>query len=169
MKKLALSALAAVLIVPSTTAFAADTVYMKIEGVSGEIAEKGLEGCILVEKLSTDLEKSTAGKITSKLGIEKRPRSLTVLKALDKATPRIAEKVKDGSAIGEIKLQFFRKAEGGEAKLFFTMSLKNATLVSAHIQVSQETGGRAQEELSIDYEDIELVSEPSGEKYLFKK
>lgn len=169
MKPVAMVVLASIVFCASAPVFAANTICMKIEGVNGETADKGMEGFIAVEKLSTDLEKSTAGKITSKLGLEKRPRSITVLKALDKATPRIAEKVKEGTAIAEIKIQFFRKAEGGEAKLYFTMSLKNATLVSAHIHASQETGGRALEELTIDYEDVELVSEPSGEKYLFKK
>lgn len=150
------------------SARAADSVYVKLEGIGGEETEKGLEGTVKAASVTTDLEKSTTGKITSKLGIEKRPRSITIVKALDKATPRLAERVKEATPIAEVKVLFFSKPEGGEAKLYFTMTLKNATLASSHIQFNEASGTKAQEVLTVDYEDIELVSEPSGEKYFFK-
>ncbi|MCW8133980.1 MAG: type VI secretion system tube protein Hcp [Planctomycetota bacterium] len=147
---------------------AADSVYVKFEGISGEESEKGLEGTVKALSVSTDLEKSTTGKITSKLGIEKRPRSITIVKALDKATPRLAERVKEATPIAEVKVLFYSKPEGGEAKHYFTLTLKNATVASSHLQFTEGAGAKAQEVLTVDYEDIELVSETSGEKYSFK-
>jgi len=148
---------------------ASETVYMKAEGLTGEVTEKGLEGAIVVEQFATELEKSTTGKLTSTLGLEKRPRSVKVLKALDKTTPRIAERIKESKPLAEVKFTFYRKNEAGELKHYFSMTLKNATIVGSRLHTSADHGGRALEELTIDYEDAELVSETGGEKYYLKK
>ncbi|MBE7464851.1 MAG: type VI secretion system tube protein Hcp [Planctomycetes bacterium] len=140
-------------------------IFVQIEGVNGEHAEAGMEGAIRAEKLEYRLERSASKSFASKLGIEKRPNSLSFVKGLDRATPQLAKCVKDGRRVRTLTIKVFQAPQPGEAlKHIFTLTLSNATVTSIDVFADETSGGRPLETVTVDYEEIDLKSETSGEQ-----
>lgn len=132
-----------------------DLVYVKIDGIAGEETMKGYEGWIKAEELAMSLDRDTGTKLVSKLGLEDRPRSLRIAKAVDKATPLISKRVRKGSKIKEVAIHFVRKDAAGGTQHYFTILLTNVSVVSNNIEFQN---GRAQEGVLFDYESVVLRS-----------
>lgn len=132
-----------------------DSVYVKIDGIAGEETMKGYEGWIKADELAMSLDRDTGTKLISKLGLEDRPRSLRIAKAVDKATPLISKRVRKGSKIKEVAIHFVRKDGNGGAQHYFTILLSNVTVVSNNIEFQD---GRAHEGVLFDYESVVLRS-----------
>lgn len=153
--------LPALLLLASATAASAadaagtDAVYVQITGIAGEETMKGYEGWVKAEELAMSLDRDTGTKLISKLGLENRPRSLRIAKAVDKATPIISKRVGKGSKIKEVAIHFVRQDGKGGTQHYFTILLSNVTIVSNNIEFEN---GRSRESVLFDYETVVLRS-----------
>lgn len=132
-----------------------DLAYVKIDGIAGEETMKGYEGWIKAEELAMSLDRDTGTKLVSKLGLEDRPRSLRIAKAVDKATPLISKRVRKGSKIKEVAIHLVRADGKGGTQHYFTILLTNVSVVSNNIEFQN---GRASEGVLFDYESVVLRS-----------
>ncbi|MCZ7648536.1 MAG: type VI secretion system tube protein Hcp [Planctomycetota bacterium] len=144
-------------------------VLVTMEGVTGEIAEKGFEGAILAEKLEYRLERSASKSFISKLGIEKRPHSLQFCKGRGPRHPGHRQ-TRRRRLEGPYRLDPRLRGPGGKRdKLVFSLTLRNVTVTSVDVFADEKSEGRPLETVSVDYESLELKSETGNTAYTLEK
>ena len=96
------------------TADAAFDAFIKINGIEGEVAEFGHEGEILVESFSWGMSQTSAGHLGGGGAGKVNFNDFSIVKALDKASPKLALACASGQHITEVTLTLYRA--GGETR-----------------------------------------------------
>ena len=127
-------------------------VFLKIDGVPGEVAAVGREGSILVEAFSHGLTQPTTILSSGATGAVERSihQDFSIVKTLDRASPKLAEAVCNGKQIAEITVELARAT--GDKQKFMTYKLTDVIVSSVTPQGSaQGTDERPLEEVTFNY------------------
>lgn len=84
---------------------------------------------------------------------------LTITKAFDRSSPLLYEALTNGEVMREVKLEFYRIAPSGKEEVYFTITLKNAIIVSIKAWVPNALDPSREsfthmEDVSFTYRDI---------------
>ena len=115
-------------------------VFMKIEGMPGSATESGREDWSLLRGFSHELVypfdmQDMSGTSEPKHG------AVTILKAIDKASPKIYEALAKKIQVASVELEFERdNPNDGKTEVYSTMKLEDCRVIYArpHIPNSQE-------------------------------
>ncbi len=92
---------------------------------------------------------------------------IKITKSFDKASPLLYQGLVTGERMSEVAFKFFRIAKMGEEEHYFSITLKNATIVDIHPTMLNHFDEKLAkhdhtEEVSFTYEQIEWRWEPDG-------
>jgi type VI secretion system secreted protein Hcp len=131
--------------------------FMKIDGIPGESTDDKHKDWIEVLSFSTGITQPTSGSASTAGGATSERanfQDFSVVKALDKASPKIALACADGTHIKEVILELCRA--GGDKVKYMEYKLSNC-IISSYRPGGSAKGGETLplEELSFNYGMIE--------------
>lgn len=142
---------------------AATDFYLKIDGVDGESAAKGVEKWIRLESFSFGVSNSGDGGRGGGGGAGKSDFSdVSVMKLVDKSSPILMLKCAKGDHIS--KAQLVARKAGGNQEVYFDVTLDNVFVSS--VQQSGATGSdvRPSESVSLNFSKIKMVYSEQDDK-----
>ena len=131
--------------------------FLKVEGIPGESSDDKHKDWVEILSYSTGIaQKSSASASTGGGASSERAdfQDFTIVKALDKASPKLALACADGTHIKEIALSLCRA--GGDKVQYMEYKMTNC-IVSSHIPGGKTIGEETlpKEEISFNYGKIE--------------
>ncbi|MGE0668495.1 MAG: Hcp family type VI secretion system effector [Sphingomonadales bacterium] len=168
-----LIALAAMLAVAAPAGAASD-IYLKIEGIPGESADMANRGAIEVASWSLGATQSAGPRFGGAAGAGRTgasaqpaeppqgPATLSLAKAYDKSSPKLAEACAKGTHFPKATLSV-RKSGGGQQD-YMTYELENVMISSYSVSGGGggAGGGQPMESLSLNYTKIQFKTPPDG-------
>jgi type VI secretion system secreted protein Hcp len=139
------------LVICASTAYGAMNVYLNIEGVEGESKDADHGRWIDLVSFQHGVTQPGSGVSTSQVARvtgASRHKDLVVTKELDKASPKLAEMVCNGSHVGLVKLEV--AAPGSPQKLFLRITMTDVIVTSVALG-GGSADDRPTEEVSFNY------------------
>ena len=139
--------------------------YLKIEEIPGESTDAGHEEWIELLSYSHGLSQPTSGSVSSggSLSAERCDhQDFSVVKTLDKASPKLALFCCNGQQLNEVKVELCRA--GGDQKKYMEYKMTKVLVTSVRPGGSAQ-GGEALplEEVSFKYRKIDWIYTPEDE------
>ncbi len=133
--------------------------FLKIEGISGEVIDKNHKGEIDVLSWSWGMTQSgSAGEGAGKVNVQ----DLFITKFIDKSTPKLYQKLANGEHIPEIKLSITdKKYSGNEVYLTYTLT---DVFVSSLSTGGSDGKDRPTESISLNFEELKITYQPFENK-----
>lgn len=127
---------------------ASPQLFLRLDGIEGDATTRGHEGEIVchVARWGVDADDATEG---TRRGPPRKRGHVTVLKAIDKATPALYDTLVAGREIGNGELSLYRTNPDGSTSKYLTVVLERCKVASV------EAGQRGYE----DFERCELLAE----------
>lgn len=131
-------------------------IVLQVEGVEGESQLPGHEGWIAVERLAWNLTKGRKAVATSSTGDGNSGfpvNTISMIKEVDKSSPKIAEAVCKGAVIPRARFEFLTIGAGESLVRLYQVMLENVFVSSYSVE-----GGvgavRPRERVSLDFEKV---------------
>jgi type VI secretion system secreted protein Hcp len=133
--------------------------FLKIEGVPGESTDDKHKDWVEIYSYSFGISQPTSGSASTSGGATAERanfQDFTIVKSLDKASPKLALYCADGTHIKEVKLELCRA--GGDKVKYMEYKLSNC-VISSYRPGGSAQGGEALplEEVSFNYGKIEWI------------
>jgi type VI secretion system secreted protein Hcp len=114
----------------------ASSAYLTLKGqkqgdIPGSVTLKGKENTILVHAFDNEIS-STRDKGSGLLSGKQQHNPLTILKEIDKSSPRLWSALVNNETLTHWQLDFWVPQAGGVSKLTYTVQLTNAMIASIH-------------------------------------
>lgn len=128
--------------------------YMQLPGIAGESRTAKYENWIEIDEVSYDVERAApastgSGRVRAQATFE----DVSVLKAVDAASPYLALATARGQAFPEATIDILKPGgPGGADRLFYQLVLTNVVLTSDGATL--ESDGASAEALSLNFEKI---------------
>ena len=116
-------------VIPSAS-FAAATIYLKIEGVNGEVIAKGYEKTIEVQAVSWGMNRVSQNGNGMMVKPCTQVSALELTKPVDTATPVLMTNVVSGMVFPKAKLSFLKQGGAGVPAEFMSLEMNNVTIAS---------------------------------------
>jgi type VI secretion system secreted protein Hcp len=157
----AIFCVALIYVAPMLTIPGMAAIYMKMEGVKGEVTAKDHEGWIEVTSAQVGLGRAISSPVGGKRDASLPSFSdVTITKPMDSASPPLFLESVLGKAGKQVDLHFTRSVEGQEI-VYYTITLSDV-LVSSF---SQSSGGdRPMESLSLNFTKFNMIYTPVDDK-----
>jgi type VI secretion system secreted protein Hcp len=138
--------------------------FLKIDGISGESTDAKHKDWIELLSYSHGVSQPSTGSIGGgRSGARCDHSDFSIVKTLDKASPKLSLAACDGRHISEVRLELCKPA--GDRETFMQYFLTDVIVTSALVQ-GDTAGDRPLEEISFDYEQIEWIyAEPPPENH----
>jgi len=140
------------------TAGATTAGYIKFDGIDGEVTKeadhKGWIDLVSVSQLGREPQGSTGA---SRRGGSIDVQEITISKAADKASPKLAEAVCQGRVFPKVEIHV--PASGGDAtgSSQYSYELRNVRVTSYSVSASGSSGAdRPTEQISLNFEEIKV-------------
>ncbi len=152
------------LLIPVSTNAAQVDYFLKIEGVEGESQDREHEGWSDITSLSWGVQipsDRASGLATGK----RQHRPFSVVKEIDKATPKLMEYCANGVVSDKIEIQAVRlDPKTNEPLPYFTIILREARITSYNFSSvnNLDDNNLQTETFTINYKSIEYRYEPFG-------
>ena len=134
--------------------------------IDGSCSIKGHEKKILVQAVNHTIE--IPKSLQTGLPTGKRIHGpMTILKEIDKASPKLFQALTSGEQLSNAKLEYYRISPSGKEELYYTVELKNAIITSMKkffpncLVPENKTIGHM-EEVAFTYETIIETWTPDG-------
>jgi type VI secretion system secreted protein Hcp len=132
--------------------------YIKFDGIDGEAADKDHKGWSDLESFSQALSRPGG----SGTGVARRSgdvilEDILCTKALDKSSPKIAEAVCNGKVFPKVELHLTASYTGAGRVTYYAYELKNVLVTNYGISGSGQSDSRAQENISLNFEEIKVT------------
>ncbi|MGQ0603574.1 MAG: Hcp family type VI secretion system effector [Anaerolineales bacterium] len=138
----------------------AENIFITVDGIPGEVTRKGHEGKIA--GLAYDYEVMANVGSGSGGGAGKPTQSpVTIVKLLDKATPKLFESLVKGKHIKFVLLEFERATAKGKNEIYLVIRLDDVLIVNIHQSTDADEPGEF-EEVAFSAGKIRTEHKPSG-------
>ena len=146
-------------------------IHLKLKGtkqgaIEGSCTMKGREKSILVQGLehSIDIPKSPQTGLPTGKRVHG---ALTIIKEVDKSSPKLLQALCSGEQLTEVDLDFYRIKPSGEEEKYYTIKLTNAIIVGVktwfpNCLQSETTAFGHMEDISFTYKSIRWTWAPDG-------
>lgn len=123
--------------------------FLKIEGIDGEATDQKHKDWIVIESMSHAMETNTTGQTgATRRRSEVKISDISLVKELDKSSPKIMEAICNGKMIPSMEIHAVRNG-----KVYMAYELKNVMVTS--YQTSSE-GEAPREHVQFNYEKIKM-------------
>ena len=141
----------------SITLVESQSVFLKIEGVSGEATDHNHKDWINLVSFSQAISSPSP---TAATGAARRRGSviledITCMKELDKSSPKLAEAVCKGKVFPKVEIQMTKALSDGAGDTYYTYELKNVMVTS--YQINGTEGSAPFEEFTLSFSEIKTV------------
>ena len=162
MKKILLYTLLLISMFAIVSANVQAAAYMKIGDIKGEATDNDHKDWIIIESVSSGIHQPS-GRAT---GATRRRGSviledISVVKELDKSSPKIQEAIANGEVIPKVEIHFTRTV-GEENVVYYAYELKNVLVTSYSFQGFSEDV--PVDEFTLNYEEIKVTYTEQDEK-----
>jgi len=96
--------------------------------IEGSCETKGRVGSILVQEFRHTIEIPSDTQSGQPVG-QRVHRPLTIVKYVDKASPKLYKALSTGERFDEVEIKWYRIAKGGQEEHYFTHKLEDAVIV----------------------------------------
>ena len=113
----------------SASLHAAESIFLSIRNIQGEVVQKGREGMMEIYGFSHEIHSprdAASGLPTGK----RRHTPFQVLIRQSQATPLLLQAQSRNEVLPEVKILFFRRSDIGTEEQYFTYTLTNARITS---------------------------------------
>ena len=111
------------------------SIYMKVDGIDGNVTAKGLEKYIELEQFHSSIKRMMStrpGVTTDREGAKPSISEITVTKKIDATTPKFFQQATVGTAINEVLIKFINT--GASLNEYYTLTLSNVMISSQTIE-----------------------------------
>ena len=163
------AALAGAWMAESLTAQAVEPIYMLVDGIEGEVTQRGKEGQIEVFAFSHEV--ASAYDVPTGQATGKRSHSpLKTVTRISKATPRLAQALGTNQILKKVEIFFWRTTQTGTEENYFKITIENCRVVSRRLwspnKLDASTGSYIPlEEVSFTYQKITWTYTDGGIEY----
>ena len=134
--------------------------FVQFSGIAGEVTVEGYEGWSEFTAVTQEISRSekTTG-IVSQLSSLPAIQNLGIIKPLDKASLKIAERALKGMITDEVIIEWALSSDNG-LKPYYSYLLKNVRVVSynsrgiSHSESNETANRRIEEEIALDFDEI---------------
>lgn len=131
-------------------------IYMKFDGVDGEFQDKDHKNWSVVESISQGHQKAGGGKTgASRRGGDVQFSDISVMKELDKSSPKLAEACAKGKVFSKVEIHNTASYTDAGRVTYLAYELKNVQISSYQMSAAGES--RPIESLSLNFEEIKLT------------
>ncbi|MBN2328983.1 MAG: type VI secretion system tube protein Hcp [Candidatus Omnitrophica bacterium] len=132
--------------------------YIKFDGVDGEAKDKNHAGWSDIQSFEHEIQRSTESTST---GLQTRGSvtlgDITVVKELDKASPKLAEACLKGAVIPVVRIHVTASYADAGQVTYFIYELKNVIVTSYSISGSGQSEEVPVEDISLNFEEIKVT------------
>lgn len=136
--------------------------FVKFLGVDGEVTVEGYEGWSEFSSVTQEVVVPETNEGLSRRGLVPEFHQLAIIKPLDKASIKIAERALRGAKTELVQIEWARSFDSG-LEPYYTYELTNAQVLEykskgiGHSQDEVNTDGRIYEEIVLDFEEIKVT------------
>ena len=132
--------------------------YIKFQGVEGEAQDKDHKGWSDVLSFNQGISQPGGGSTgpTRRRG-DVILDDITVVKELDKASPKIAESMRKGKVYPKVEIHLTASYTDAGRQTYYAYELKNSLVTSYNISGSGQADDVPTEELSLNFEEIKVT------------
>ncbi|MBN2589826.1 MAG: type VI secretion system tube protein Hcp [Sedimentisphaerales bacterium] len=133
-----------------------EDIFIFFDGVSGEVQESGYEGWCKVVTFKQGqimIKDGGSGRSTSDVVFD----DITILKPLDKASPKLAEAVCTGRIIRTVKIDVRKILNSTNQTTFYKYELGNAMVTSYSVSGSSQADELPVENITLSFEQIKAT------------
>lgn len=130
-------------------------IYVKIDGIEGDVTKKGHENWVDVQSMQFGVDRSIStptGRAANRETSEPNVSEVTLMRELDKSSPLLFKEAVVGRQGKKVQIDLVATGDPGE--LYMTYKLDNV-LVSGYTVAANETG-RPTETISLNFSKIEM-------------
>ncbi|MDZ4851859.1 MAG: type VI secretion system tube protein Hcp, partial [Pirellulaceae bacterium] len=137
-------------------------IYMKFEGIDGEVVEKTHEKWVEVHSVQNGAHKGGSGQTGSQrvAGVTIFE-DIVITKNTDKTTPKLLKAMAVGTSFDKVEIHSTVTTDSGP-QVYLSYELKNVYITNYNISASGE--GRAMESAALNYEEIKIEYFPVDAK-----
>jgi type VI secretion system secreted protein Hcp len=158
------SVLLVVITMLGASSYADAAIYMKIEGIPGDVTVRGYEGSIELNSFSVGVDRENkrsgekGGTEDINIGIGEL-QEVSIAKSLDSASAKLAQFAINGNSLGQVEIHFVKTA-GPETISYLQYKLDRAFVKSW--STSGDADDRPTEEVAFYYNKISFAYTPGG-------
>jgi type VI secretion system secreted protein Hcp len=141
--------------------------YIKFEGVDGEAQDKDHKGWSDILSFTQPIHKPGTGTGATRRRGDVVLDDITVVKELDKASPKLAESMCKGKVFGQVDIHLTASYTDAGRVTYYAYELKNVQIASYDISGSGQSEDVPTETLSFNFEEIKVTyteCDSSGKK-----
>jgi type VI secretion system secreted protein Hcp len=141
--------------------------YIKFAGVDGEAQDKDHKGWSDIISFTQPIHKPGSGTGATRRRGDVVLDDVTVVKELDKASPKLAEAVCKGRVFDKVEINLTASYTDAGRVTYYAYELKNCQVVSYDISGSGQSEDVPTETISINFEEIKVTyteCDSSGKK-----
>lgn len=135
--------------------------YIKFDGIDGESKDKDhAKWCDLVSIQQTIHKPGGSGTGVSRRRGDAVLEDIRITKLLDKASPKLAEKMSKGEVISKVEIQFTASYAGSGRTPYMKYELSKVSVTSQHLSIQGQSEQVPSEDLSLNFEEIKVTYIP---------
>ena len=131
--------------------------YIKFDGVDGEAQDKDHKGWSDLSSFNQPIHKPGTGTGSTRRRGDVVLEDITLVKELDKSSPKLAEAVCKGKVFAKVEIDVTASYTDAGRVTYYRYELKNSQVVSYNISGSGQSEDVPVEELSINFEEIKVT------------
>jgi type VI secretion system secreted protein Hcp len=131
--------------------------YIKFDGVDGESVDDKHKGWSDIESFNQVIHKPGTGT-----GVQRRRGDVVlddilVVKAIDKASPKLAEAVCKGKVFPKVEIHVTRSYTDNARETYYAYELKNVQVLSYSVGGATQSDQQPLEEFTLNFEEIQVT------------
>lgn len=131
--------------------------YIKFDGVDGESLDKDHSKWSDIESFNQVVHKPGTGTGVARRRGDVVLDDILVVKALDKASPKLAESVCKGKVFPKVEIHITRSYEDAGRVTYYAYELKNVQVVNYSVGGATQAQQQPLEEVSLNFEEIKVT------------
>ena len=155
---MALGVLSLLTVAAMPSVLASTAAYVKYDGIDGESSDMAHEGWIDLVAVSQPLHKPGTGSGAARRRGDVILEDITVTKTSDKASPKLAEAVCNGTVFPKVEIHVTASADDPSRSTYYRYELTNVRVTSYSVSASGSgaAGDVPQEQISLNFEEIKV-------------
>ncbi|MGA1873203.1 MAG: Hcp family type VI secretion system effector [Thermoplasmatota archaeon] len=137
--------------------------YIRLEGIEGECSDRGHEGWSELLDFDHPISRTVYGVGDYRNEGRVEIQDLTVVKELDKASPKLAEAICNGTEFDSVEIHFTAVSGDDIRQTYFAYELTDVIMSSYEVSNSGEDETVLIEEITLDFEEIKISYTSPGD------
>lgn len=128
--------------------------YIRFDGIEGGCTERDHEGWSDLVSFTHPISRSVYGTGTGRYQGRVELGDVTIVKELDKASPKLSEAICNGTHFDKVELHFTSSGDGEDRDVYYIYELENVIIDSYIVSNTGEGEDQLTEEVTINFEEV---------------